>query len=262
MSLPVSKSLFLKFKNKKISPNVKQINFVNRIMKTLLSLLFMLGFVSAQAVDIVKYELNVNEFHELKVVDGINVIYSCNPDSAGLAVFTCPSSQASAFIFNNKNGKLSMQVSTENVGMADKPVVHVYSTYLTNVENSGDSLVKVLNVAKGPKFAAKLIGNGRIAVSGVEATEVGASIQTGNGMLVISGKCDHAKFNFTGTGVIQADGLETQTASIKAGGTGSIGVWATKSFTMMGMGSTKIYYKGTPEIKNRSVGLKAIPMEQ
>ncbi|WP_301747048.1 hypothetical protein, partial [uncultured Duncaniella sp.] len=128
--------------------------------KAFFSLLLLLGFVSAYSADLVKYELNVGEFHELKVVDGINVVYSCHPDSAGLAVFTCPSSQASAFIFNNKKGKLSMQISTEHVGVANLPVITVYSTYLTKVENSGDSLVKVINVAQGPKFSAKLIGNG------------------------------------------------------------------------------------------------------
>lgn len=227
--------------------------------KAFFSLLLLLGFVSAYSADLVKYELNVGEFHELKVVDGINVVYSCHPDSAGLAVFTCPSSQASAFIFNNKKGKLSMQISTENVGTANLPVITVYSTYLTKVENSGDSLVKVLNVAQGPKFSAKLIGNGRISVHDVKATEVGAAISTGNGTLAITGVCDHANFNFMGTGVIQADDLQAQTASVKAGGTGSIGLWATKSFTVMGAGSTKVYYKGSPEIKNRSVGIKTFP---
>ena len=49
-----------------------------------------------------------------------------------------------------------------------------------------------------------------------------------------------------GTGVIQADGLEAQTASVKAGGTGSIGLWAIKVALVMGAGSTKVYYKGNP----------------
>lgn len=153
-----------------------------------------------------------------------------------------------------------MKLSTENVGIANLPVVTVYSTYLTKIENSGDSLVKVVNVAEGPKFTAKLIGNGRLAVQGVKATEVTAALSTGNGTLVIGGQCEHVNFNFTGTGVIQADGLEAQTASVKAGGTGSIGLWAAKTLNVMGMGSTKIYYKGTPEIKNRSVGIKTFPL--
>lgn len=229
-------------------------------LKAFFSLMLLFGFIGVQAADLVKYELNVGEFHELKVTDGLNVIYSCNPDSAGLAVFTSPSSQASAFIFNNNKGKLSMKISTENVGVTNLPVVTVYSTYLTKIENAGDSLVKVVNVANGPKFTAKLIGNGRMSVQGVKATEVTAALSTGNGTLVINGECEHVNFNFTGTGVIQADGLEAQTASVKAGGTGSIGLWAVKTLSVMGMGSTKLYYKGNPEIKNRSVGIKTFPL--
>ena len=229
-------------------------------LKAFFSLMFLFGFIGVQAADLVKYELNVGEFHELKVTDGLNVIYSCNPDSAGLAVFTSPSSQASAFIFNNNKGKLSMKISTENVGVTNLPVVTVYSTYLTKIENAGDSLVKVVNVANGPKFTAKLIGNGRMSVQGVKATEVTAALSTGNGTLVINGECEHVNFNCPGTGVIQADGLEAQTASVKAGGTGSIGLWAVKTLSVMGMGSTKLYYKGNPEIKNRSVGIKTFPL--
>ena len=229
-------------------------------LKAFFSLMLLFGFIGVQAADLVKYELNVGEFHELKVTDGLNVVYSCNPDSAGLAVFTSPSSQASAFIFNNNKGKLSMKISTENVGVTNLPVVTVYSTYLTKIENAGDSLVKVVNVANGPKFTAKLIGNGRMSVQGVKATEVTAALSTGNGTLVINGECEHVNFNFTGTGVIQADGLEAQTASVKAGGTGSIGLWAVKTLSVMGMGSTKVYYKGNPEIKNRSVGIKTFPL--
>ncbi len=231
-------------------------------MKAFLTLLLLLGFMGSRAAELVKYELNVNEFFELKVIDGINVVYSCNADSAGLAVFTCPASTASAFIFNNKKGKLSMQVSTESVGKADLPVVTVYSTYLTKVENSGDSLVKVLNVAEGPKFSAKLIGNGRLVVRDVKATEVNGAISTGNGTLILSGKCQEAKLNFMGTGVIQADELEATSATVKASGTGSIGVWASEKLSIMGAGSTKVYYKGTPEIKNRSLGIKAVPLVQ
>lgn len=231
-------------------------------MKALTAILLTLCFAGASASDLVKYELKVNEFHELKVVDAIRVVYSSKPDSAGMAVFTCPTSQASALIFNNKNGKLSMQISTESVGSKDLPVVYVYSSYLNKIENSGDSLVKAVTVAEGPKFTATLIGNGRLSVPNVKATEVNAAIQTGNGTLVIGGKCDRANIKFIGTGVIQADELEAVDVSVKAGGTGSIGVWAEKALSVSGMGSTKVYYKGSPEIKNRAAGVKVLPLEQ
>lgn len=231
-------------------------------MKIISSILLLVCCISATAANLVKYELKVNEFHELKVVDGINVVYSCNPDSAGLAVFTCPSDEAAAFIFNNPKGKgvLSMQLSTESIGRKNMPVVYVYSTFLTKVENSGDSLVKVLNVAKGPKFSAQLIGNGRLVVKNVKATEVNAGISTGNGTLVIAGECELAKIKLVGTGVIQADELKADEVSVKASGTGSVGVWPLESLSVSGVGSTKVYYKGEPKIKNRTLGIKTLPL--
>lgn len=231
-------------------------------MKTLTAILLSLCFLGASASGLVKYELKVNEFHELKVVDAIRVVYSSSADSAGMAVFTCPSEQASALIFNNKNGKLSMQISTESVGSKDLPVVYVYSSYLNKIENSGDSLVKAVKIADCPKFTATLIGNGRLSVPEVTATEVNAAMQTGNGALVVGGKCQRANIKFMGTGVIQADELDAVDVSVKAGGTGSIGVWAEKSLSVSGVGSTKVYYKGNPEIKNRTVGVKTLPLEQ
>ena len=216
--------------------------------------------VAAYGQNLTKYELKVGEFNELKVVDGINVDYKCNNDSAGLAVFTSLPEKASAFIFNNKKGKLSMQISTESVGMKDMPTVTVYSKSLTKVENSGDSTVRVLSVAKGPKFAATLMGNGRLAIRNIEMVEVNGKIATGNGTLVLDGSCEKANYTFMGTGVIQADGMKAELVSVKASGTGSIGVWAVSKLSIMGAGSTKVYYKGNPEIKNRSVGIKATQM--
>ena len=197
--------------------------------------------VAAYGQNLTKYELKVGEFNELKVVDGINVDYKCNNDSAGLAVFTSLPEKASAFIFNNKKGKLSMQISTESVGRKDM-------------------LVRWSAVAKGPKFAATLMGNGRLAIRNIEMVEVNGKIATGNGTLVLDGSCEKANYTFMGTGVIQADGMKAELVSVKASGTGSIGVWAVSKLSIMGAGSTKVYYKGNPEIKNRSVGIKATQM--
>lgn len=230
--------------------------------RILIPIITMLAGMALNGQNLTKYELKVGEFNELKVVDGINVDYRCNPDSAGLAVFTSMPDKASAFIFNNKKGKLSMQISTESVNIIDMPVVTVYSEYLTKVENSGDSTVRVLSVARGPKFSATLIGNGRLAVHNVSSTEVNGKITTGNGTLVLDGTCERANITFMGTGVIQADGLKAQQVSVKASGTGSIGVWAENKLSIMGAGSTKVYYNGEPEIKNRTVGIKAVRIGQ
>ena len=91
---------------------------------------------------------------------------------------------------------------------------------------------------------------------GLDANEVKGTMRLGHGTLILTGRCNDAKLKLTGTGVIQADELTATEATVNASGTGSVGVNATSTLNVYGMGSTAIYYIGDPVIKNRSVGLK------
>ncbi len=218
--------------------------------------------VCAHSVELSRYELDVNDFSELKVIEGINVDYVCNPDSAGKAVFYATPDLASVLMFSNNKSKLEMQIATDGINYNNLPTVTVYSNFLTKVENSGDSLVRVLSVAPLPKFKATLIGNGRIVVRDINATQVEGSINSGNGTVVINGKCTTAKLSSVGAGTIQADELTATDVKCVLLGTGSIGCSVKQNLTVIGTGSGKIYYKGTPEkITNRSLGLKIIPFD-
>lgn len=208
------------------------------------------------------YDINVGDFNELKVSDGINVDYKFSADSAGRAYFDCPAQMVSTFIFTNKGGRLTVQLSPESIGVKNLPAITVCSKFLTKVENTGDSTLRVLSANSVPKFEAILEGNGHLSVKDVDANDVKAVMRLGNGTLVISGQCRDAKLDLTGTGIIQADELVAQNASISAKGTGSVGVNAVNNLGIFGMGTTSIYYVGNPNIKNRSVGLKLYPLNK
>lgn len=223
-------------------------------------LLFCSCVVPTLAQSPTNYNLNVGEFSELRVSDGVNVDYTSDASKAGRACFECPSQQASMFMFTNKGGKLTIQLAPDGIGAKNLPTISVYSKYLTKVENTSDSTVRVLSVTGAPKFEARLEGNGHLIVRGIDANEVKGSLRLGHGTLIMTGKCKEAKLNLTGTGVIQADELVAEEATVSAKGTGSVGVNATKSLGIFGMGSTSVYYVGDPTIKNRSVGLKLMPL--
>ena len=212
-------------------------------MKKILTIfLFVLTVIAAMANDKIEtYSIKLSEFSRLKVVDAVNVDYVCSPDSAGTAFFEATAAQASLIGFRNNNGQLEISFTTEVAPMTKLPVVHVYSTFLTSVENDGDSTVRVLNVASCPEFKARLVGNGRLSVRNIEATKVKASLSTGNGTLAITGKCDEA-------------------VSCRAAGTGSIGCYATKELKVKGLGSTSIFYRGNPKIKKTAIGVKIQPL--
>ena len=159
-------------------------------MKKILTIfLFVLTVIAAMANDKIEtYSIKLSEFSRLKVVDAVNVDYICSPDSAGTAFFEATAAQASLIGFRNNNGQLEISFTTEVAPMTKLPTVRVYSTFLTSVENDGDSTVRVLNVASCPEFKARLVGNGRLSVRNIEATKVKASLSTGNGTLAITGK--------------------------------------------------------------------------
>lgn len=218
---------------------------------------------AAIAVDPNRYELDVKDFSELKVTDGINVDYRCNPDSAGKAVFTAAADVASHILFVPNKNKLEIQLSDDiNPQYVKLPSITVYSNYLTVAENSGDSTLRVLTVAPGPKFKARVIGNGRMVVRDIKASQVDASLDTGKGTVVIYGTATTANLSCTGTGSIQADDLTAETVKCKVFGTGTIGCSPTKTLTVMGAGSGNVYYRGNPDVKNRSIGVKLNNLDQ
>lgn len=218
------------------------------------------------AEEVHRYELNVGNFNRLVVDDGINVEYYCNEDSAGLAVYETTKSVADQLIFDfSKQGRLLVQKQFHGYGELSEglPVVRVYSKFLNQAQNNGDSTLVIASVAPCPEFKATVIGNGRLVVKDIHSNKFDGAIKTGNGQLVVSGKCDKASFSNTGVGSVQADNLEAQEVSCRFFGTGTTGVCATKLLTIKGMFSGKLYYKGNPEkVKNYSVGVKIFRMDE
>jgi len=201
------------------------------------------------------YRLDVKDFSELQVVDDINVVHRCSTDSAGMAVFTCRPEVVSQLMFsNNDKGKLKIQVNNDDSPITDVPTITVYSNYILSVENSGDSTLTVVSPAPGAQFKARIVGNGTVVVSDIHATRVEGSLDTGRGHLVMTGKANTTKLSNIGTGRIEAGGLETDKCSVIILGTGPVDCYVTSELTVKGLGSGKVYVKGKPKIKKRSLG--------
>lgn len=221
--------------------------------------------MTLSAEEIHRYELKVGDFSRLVVDEGINVEYYCSEDSAGLAVYETSRSIADQLIFDfSKKDRLLIQKQFHGEGELrfGLPTVRIYSKFLNQVQNNGDSTVIVKTVAACPEFKATVIGNGRLVVKDIHCNKFDGAIKTGNGQLVVAGKSDRASFSNTGVGSIQADGLETGEASCKFFGTGTTGVWATNKLVIKGMFPGKLYYKGdSVKVKNYSMGVKVYKMD-
>lgn len=219
------------------------------------------GAFSASA-KVSKYEIKVGDFSKLKVYDNIDVIWQCNSDSVGYAVFTCESGLSDAILFdNNGKGSLKIQVTSEMENNPKLPVVRVYSNYLSFVQNSSEGTVTAISPTPGPEFKAEIIGNGTVKVTGINSTEVSGKVNTGCGKVILSGTCSTVHLNMVGTGIIDADGLETSIVKCKVLGTGEIYCSPKDLLSVYGIGSTKIYYKNTPGEIKKVGGGKLIKLE-
>lgn len=211
-----------------------------------------------------QHEVSIGDFTELKVSDNLNVVYSNNPDSLGMAQYTIANDRASAIIFsNNKKGVLTVQISPDYEKETSFPVIYVYSPYLQTIKNASDSTIRVEKMTPCPEFKLVTTGNGKIVANEVNATKVVCEQITGKGIIVIGGKCQSGQFKVLGSGEILADALECANVNCNIMGTGTIGCRTPGILSVKGMGSGKVYYYGTPhEIKTSQIGsIKVIPVE-
>lgn len=209
------------------------------------------------------FSMNVNDFSEIKVSDGVNVKCICDADSAGQVSFRCPREMASMILFTNKDNRLLIQLATEAVAYQGKglPTITVYPSLLTKIENTSDSTVTVEKLPATAKLNVKVIGNGTICVHGIRSHQVNASITTGSGHIVVDGKTNRASLSNIGTGPIEAGNLQAEYVTCKVLGTGPVDCFVTEELKIMGMGSGKVIYDGRPKkVVNRSIGVKVIDL--
>lgn len=212
-----------------------------------------------------RYDLKVADFNKIELVDGFNVEYHCSDDSAGMIHFVTDKATASKILFEVKKEKLVIQKDFHEEGTMQSglPTLHVYSRFLTEVRNSGDSTLVVNTPKSVVKFSAEVIGNGRIVVRDIDCSKFYGTINTGNGTLVASGKCIDATLSNTGVGTIQCDNLRCDNASCRFFGKGTTGIWVIDTLQVKGVLPGRLYYRGTPKkIKNYSVGVKLISLDK
>lgn len=218
----------------------------------------------AAAAEVKTFNLQLDDFSTLVVTDGINVVYKTMPDSAGYVAFTCDQHMADQLLFTSGRGKLRIQVGipVDDEPLTCLPTVHVYSSSIAKIENSGDSLVEAHLDGPVAKLKLRIVGNGRLVADGIYANNVDAGITTGHGHMVLIGRSASLKLTNVGTGPVEAGSLEAKDVKCWAVGTGPIDCWATERLSIFGAGSGNVYYKGKPaKIVNRSIGVKAISVE-
>lgn len=227
---------------------------MKKILFAVISCILGCAYMFAADSDVKPYILNVGDFGELQVGDGINVIYVCSSDSAGYVTFDTTADKAPMILFSNDKNTLKVQLQTDGQMIKSLPTVTVRSKFLLKAENSGDSTLTVISPAAGAELKLRVIGNGTLVAKGIHATTVEGKIDTGRGHMVLQGVAQWIKLRTVGTGSIEAGDLKADNGSFLIGGTGSVDCYVTGELNIKGLGSGKVYCKGSPSVKNRTLG--------
>lgn len=223
-------------------------------MKIFKTLAAAVALLAAPAVMAEVFAVNVGEFSEVNVGDGIGVTVKCNPDSAGTVVFECPPNVAPYILLSNDKRTLKVQLQNDAQLPRRLPRLTVYSQFVDKVSNSGDSIVNVVDPAPSGSIKLVITGNGNIVGRGLHSTVVEGQTMAGRGKLVLEGRANMLKLRTVGAGSIEAGTLVADRADVFMGGTGSVDCNVTGELTVKGLGSGKVYCKGKPKIKNRTLG--------
>lgn len=223
-------------------------------------LMMMVALMGCLQMNAKEYKLPLGQFNKISVDDNVNVVYVGGDGSPSRVVYEGDQKYARAFIITQNGNKLRIQVETVFVDDPELPTLYVYSDFLESASISAETTLTLKSVAPGSQLDLSVMGNGAISAEKVRATKVSAAIKSGNGTISVSGTCEVANFNMLGNGTIQADRLQANIVNCKMLGNGSIGCWPVDLLKVQGIGNTKIYYKGTPEIKKKGGG-KLFPLD-
>ena len=228
--------------------------------RVLFSLIAFMAAVAGMAQQ--KYNVDVKDFGELKVMDGINVVWKCSADSAGMVSFTADPYMVPNILLSNNKNQLKVALQDTDFPLKRIPVITVYSNFLSKAENSGDSTLTLMTPPPSAEIKLRVVGNGRIVAHGLHSTTVDAKVDTGRGQIVLHGVAQWLKLRTAGSGNIEAANLQADFGAFTIVGTGNIDCWITRELTIKGLGSGKVYCKGKPKIKNRTLGtVKVIDIE-
>lgn len=231
-------------------------------MKRLLILMAATGMALTAICSGRWHELKVGAFASLEVVNNIRVTCKFLPDSVGYVRFFTDEERADAVILDkSKPTRLKVMASPD---FADKtaqiPHIYVYTDMLESVQSDSEKEVRVLGPAKCMKFKAVLIGNGLLEVTDIDAHRVIGVLATGNGKVRLTGRGEDTLLKLTGTGTIEAHDLSADKVTCHVFGGGEIYCFP-KEIVLKGLGSTRVYYRGTPEKITKSGLGKLLPLE-
>lgn len=110
---------------------------------------------------------------------------------------------------------------------------------------------------EGQRVMANLGGNGRLAITGIEADSLVLSL-TGAGMIEAGGHAETGRITVQGAGTVSAQPLTIENLTVNLNGPGTIDITADREAEVIASGNGNVTVHGNAACTDRSVGSGAV----
>lgn len=185
-----------------------------------------------------------------------NVIYSTNPDSAGIVKIYGEENIVHLLDVVSNPEKESLSFKYVNMANVENGLlmIYVYAPAINVIDITGSVIVECKDEIKSQNLKLAISGSGQIKMTNLDCNELKVSLLTGSGDVLVKGKAVEAKYSVVGGGEIRADELVASNASCSLKGNGNIGCNVQKMLKASIFGTGNIYYRGKPEVKSTIIG--------
>lgn len=238
---------------------------MKRINLILAALLFLIISLPAQSIGkkvigdnhYIQKIKKVGDFKKL-VVNHVkaNVIYSNNPDSAGMVRIYGEENVVNLLDITSDEKQEKLSIKYINMANVENGLlmIYVFSPAIELVDITGGVIVESTDKIESQQLKLAVSGSGQIKMTNLDCNKLTVSLLTGSGDVLVKGKAVEAKYSVIGGGEIRADELLAANAGCSLKGNGNIGCNVDKLLKVSIWGNGNIYYKGNAEVKSSIIG--------
>ncbi len=200
--------------------------------------------------NVIKHEITVSIFNEIKVEGAIDVIYESKPDEAAYLEVEADDNIIPLIDIKVKGKTLHIK-ARESIN-PNRFVVYTNSPSLKYIESKGASNITLNGVVAGDELKIEMKGTGNLNADNL-VYEKGEFKLQGAGNIDMQGQIHKAKYEISGNGNIKASELATDELECKLKGTGNMEVNVIEKMSIEISGKGDISYKGNPQITKQKI---------
>ncbi|MDU1903502.1 MAG: head GIN domain-containing protein [Dysgonomonas sp.] len=200
--------------------------------------------------NVIRHEIEVDIYNEIKVSGAIDVVYEAKPDEAAFLEVEADDNIIPLIDIKVKGRTLHIQ-ARESINPS-RFIVYTNSPSLKYIETKGASKIKMLGAVAGDEFKLDLKGTGDFVAENLVFEKAEFKLN-GSANMEVAGQVDKAKFEIAGNGNIKATDLSINDVECKIKGNGDLEVHAIEKMSIDISGRGNLSYKGNPQIKKQKI---------